>query len=52
MENKDDLISTKETVENVTKFTDAVSKTLEGLRDKFSLQILEGESKNENLQLF
>jgi hypothetical protein len=37
----------RDTIENVIKFIDSTSKALEGLRDKFSTMILEGESKNE-----
>jgi hypothetical protein len=37
----------RNTIENVIKFMDSVSKALEGLKDKFSVLILEAESKNE-----
>lgn len=37
----------KETLENVIKFMDGVSKTLEGLKDKYSLLILEAEAKSD-----
>jgi hypothetical protein len=37
----------KDTLENVIRFIDNLSKTLEGLRYKFSNIIFEGESKNE-----
>lgn len=37
----------KETLENVVKFMDSVSKALEGLKDKISNSMQEIESKNE-----
>lgn len=43
----DNIKEEKETLDNAIKFTDSVSKALEGLKDKMSLLILESESKNE-----
>lgn len=37
----------KDSLENAIKFIDSVSKTLEGLKDKFNFIIFEGEGKNE-----
>ncbi len=37
----------KDNLDNIIKFTDSVSKALEGLKDKYDFIIFECESKNE-----
>ena len=37
----------KDTLENAIKFIDSVTKTLEGLKDKFSGAMFDGELKND-----
>lgn len=40
----------EETYKNVIKFIDAVSKTLEGLKDKYTTQITEYQKKKERVE--
>ena len=41
----------RDTVDKAIEFIDGVSKTLEGLRDKYNLQIFDSESKNEKIDI-
>lgn len=46
----ENLIIEKDTQENAIRFLDTISKSLEGLKDKYTTILVETQSKNEKLE--
>ncbi len=46
----ENLINEKDTQENAIKFLDALSKSLDGLKDKYSSLIFDAQTKNEKIE--